>query len=265
MRQEQLHFRRSAAGSQRTGAARGAGVALATVIETWGSAPRPVGSHLVIDADGNFMGSVSGGCVEGAVIAEAAEVIETGKPRMLEFGVADETAWQVGPELRRQDRSCGAGRLKLDLLAAQCRAGGARAAILLTDLETGAQRLVGEGDDGRTRVLCRPDPRGAQPRHRGGRTARVRDGTRAPGQAGARSARCTSRRRWRRWRVSRSITTLRSSIRAPRLPPRRAFPIRADRRMARRGLAAGRARPLDRVLRADPRSQDRRSGADCRA
>ena len=71
-------------------------VALATVVETWGSAPRPVGSHLVIDEEGNFLGSVSGGCVEGAVITEAVDVIEDGKPRMLEFGVADETAWQVG-------------------------------------------------------------------------------------------------------------------------------------------------------------------------
>jgi xanthine/CO dehydrogenase XdhC/CoxF family maturation factor len=61
----------------------GRGVALATVVETWGSAPRPVGS-------------VSGGCVEGAVVAEALEVIESGEPRMLEFGVADETAWKVG-------------------------------------------------------------------------------------------------------------------------------------------------------------------------
>lgn len=74
----------------------GRDVAVATVIETWGSAPRPVGSHLVIDSDGNFEGSVSGGCVEGAVVAEAVDIIETGKPRMLEFGVADETAWQVG-------------------------------------------------------------------------------------------------------------------------------------------------------------------------
>jgi len=71
-------------------------IALATVVETWGSAPRPVGSHLVIDAEGNFQGSVSGGCVEGAVVAEAAEVIADGEPRMLEFGVADETAWRVG-------------------------------------------------------------------------------------------------------------------------------------------------------------------------
>lgn len=71
-------------------------VALATVVETWGSAPRPSGSHLVIDADGNFEGSVSGGCVEGAVVSDAMEVIADGEPRMLEFGVADETAWQVG-------------------------------------------------------------------------------------------------------------------------------------------------------------------------
>jgi xanthine/CO dehydrogenase XdhC/CoxF family maturation factor len=74
----------------------GRGVALATVIETWGSAPRPVGSHLVIDAEGNFLGSVSGGCVEGAVVTEAVDVIASGKPKLLEFGVADETAWQVG-------------------------------------------------------------------------------------------------------------------------------------------------------------------------
>lgn len=74
----------------------GRGVAIATVIETWGSAPRPVGSHLVIDDAGNFLGSVSGGCVEGAVISEAIEVIESGKPKLLEFGVADETAWRVG-------------------------------------------------------------------------------------------------------------------------------------------------------------------------
>ena len=74
----------------------GRGVAIATVVETWGSAPRPVGSHLVIDRDGNFLGSVSGGCVEGAVVTEALEVIETGKARTLSFGVADDTAWRVG-------------------------------------------------------------------------------------------------------------------------------------------------------------------------
>jgi xanthine/CO dehydrogenase XdhC/CoxF family maturation factor len=80
-------------------------VAIATVVETWGSAPRPVGSHLVIDGDGNFQGSVSGGCVEGAVVTEALDVIGSGTPKMLEFGVADETAWRVG-------LSCG-GRIKV--------------------------------------------------------------------------------------------------------------------------------------------------------
>ena len=74
----------------------GRNVALATVVETWGSAPRPIGSNLVVDDEGNFLGSVSGGCVEGAVVTEAMDVIESGKPKMLEFGVADETAWNVG-------------------------------------------------------------------------------------------------------------------------------------------------------------------------
>ena len=83
----------------------GRGVAIATVVETWGSAPRPVGSHLVVDVDGNFEGSVSGGCVEGAVVGEAIEIIASGAPRMLEFGVADETAWRVG-------LSCG-GKIKV--------------------------------------------------------------------------------------------------------------------------------------------------------
>src|SRR4029079_19673025 len=74
----------------------GRAVALATVVETWVSAPGVVGSHLVVDAEGNFIGSVSGGCVEGAVVTEALDVIDSGKPKMLEFGVADETAWKVG-------------------------------------------------------------------------------------------------------------------------------------------------------------------------
>ena len=88
-----------------TWAKAGKGVAVATVVETWGSAPRPVGSHLVIDEDGTFLGSVSGGCVEGEVVTEALDVIGTGKPRLLEFGVADETAWRSG-------LSCG-GRIRV--------------------------------------------------------------------------------------------------------------------------------------------------------
>ena len=74
----------------------GRDVAIATVVETWGSAPRPVGSNLVIDDQGNFLGSVSGGCVEGDVVTEALDVIESGKAKTLEFGVADETAWRAG-------------------------------------------------------------------------------------------------------------------------------------------------------------------------
>ena len=71
-------------------------VAIATVVETWGSAPQPVGSQLVIDGEGNFIGSVSGGCVEGAVVTEALDIIASGRPKLLQFGVADETAWKVG-------------------------------------------------------------------------------------------------------------------------------------------------------------------------
>jgi xanthine/CO dehydrogenase XdhC/CoxF family maturation factor len=76
--------------------ASGRGVAIATVIETWGSAPRPVGSHLVIDQTGFFLGSVSGGCVEGDVMTAALDVIEDGTPRLLEFGVNDDVAWRSG-------------------------------------------------------------------------------------------------------------------------------------------------------------------------
>ena len=68
----------------------GKGVALATVITTWGSSPRPIGSQLVVDDAGAFEGSVSGGCIEGAV------VIKAGKPKLLDFGVTDEQAWDVG-------------------------------------------------------------------------------------------------------------------------------------------------------------------------
>lgn len=71
-------------------------VALATVVSTWGSAPRAAGSQLVCREDGKFAGSVSGGCVEIAVIEAASEVMRTGLPTLLEFGVSDETAWNVG-------------------------------------------------------------------------------------------------------------------------------------------------------------------------
>ena len=71
-------------------------VALATVVKTWGSAPRPAGSHLAVRDDGSFVGSVSGGCIEGAVVGEALAAMQDGKPRRLEFGVTNEQAWDVG-------------------------------------------------------------------------------------------------------------------------------------------------------------------------
>jgi len=74
----------------------GKGAVLATVMQTWGSAPRPVGSQLAVSGEGEMMGSVSGGCVEGAVVVEAAEALADGQSRVLEFGVADETAFEVG-------------------------------------------------------------------------------------------------------------------------------------------------------------------------
>jgi xanthine/CO dehydrogenase XdhC/CoxF family maturation factor len=74
----------------------GKGVALATVVKTWGSSPRPAGAKLAVSETGEFVGSVSGGCVEGAVIEEAQAAIQDGKPRLLDFGVSDEQAWEVG-------------------------------------------------------------------------------------------------------------------------------------------------------------------------
>jgi xanthine/CO dehydrogenase XdhC/CoxF family maturation factor len=76
--------------------AAGRGVALATVVRTWGSSPRPAGSKLAVNDGGDFVGSVSGGCIEAAVITEALEVMAGGAPRVLSFGVSDETAWEVG-------------------------------------------------------------------------------------------------------------------------------------------------------------------------
>ena len=76
--------------------ARDGRVAIATIVDTWGSSPVPVGGQMAVAADGQFQGSVSGGCVEGEVITEAMEVLEGGRPRTLAYGVEDETAWRVG-------------------------------------------------------------------------------------------------------------------------------------------------------------------------
>jgi len=118
---------------------------LATVVQTWGSAPQPVGSQLLIDSDGSFLGSVSGGCVEGAVITEAVDVIESGKPSLMKFGVADETAWELG-------LACG-GKIKVFIESIdEVKAGFLRdilkarrnrlAVATITDLASGETRLV---------------------------------------------------------------------------------------------------------------------------
>lgn len=80
-------------------------VALATVTETWGSSPRPAGSQLAVTASGRMAGSVSGGCIEGAVADIAAKTMSDGVPQLLDFGVTDEQAWEVG-------LACG-GKLKV--------------------------------------------------------------------------------------------------------------------------------------------------------
>jgi xanthine/CO dehydrogenase XdhC/CoxF family maturation factor len=74
----------------------GRDVAIATVTSTWGSSPRPAGSQLVVDNNGAMVGSVSGGCIEGAVVREALDAIADGRPRLLDFGITNEQAWEVG-------------------------------------------------------------------------------------------------------------------------------------------------------------------------
>jgi len=74
----------------------GESTAIATVVDTWGSAPRPRGSRMAITASGRMAGSVSGGCVEGAVADAARTTFATGAPQLLEYGISNERAWEVG-------------------------------------------------------------------------------------------------------------------------------------------------------------------------
>jgi xanthine/CO dehydrogenase XdhC/CoxF family maturation factor len=85
--------------------AAGEQVALATVTETWGSSPRPAGSQMAVTKSGKMAGSVSGGCIEGAVADAALKTMDTGTPQLLDFGVTNERAWEVG-------LACG-GRVKV--------------------------------------------------------------------------------------------------------------------------------------------------------
>ena len=127
----------------------GTGAALATVVATWGSAPRPVGSQLAVSGSGDIMGSVSGGCVEGAVVVEALEALEDGRPRMLKFGVSDADAFAVGlacgGTIRVMVEPVGVGQgIGPDLLEALVEARAARRAVaVVTDTERWARRLIG--------------------------------------------------------------------------------------------------------------------------
>ncbi len=124
----------------------GSGAVLATVVETWGSAPRRAGSQMVVSAAGVMEGSVSGGCVEGAVVAEALEALSRGTAELLEFGVADEDAFAVG-------LACG-GRIRIlvepvgavipvDVLETLVQARAARQQMAyLVNMASGERRLV---------------------------------------------------------------------------------------------------------------------------
>lgn len=134
----------------------GKGAVIATVVETWGSAPRPVGSQLVVSREAEMMGSVSGGCVEGAVVAEALEAVEDGRCRVLEFGVSDDDAFAVGLACGGRIRvmvepvggDVGAGEgLPEDLLARVVEARAARQALgVETDIADWSRRVCTYAD-----------------------------------------------------------------------------------------------------------------------
>ena len=126
----------------------GQGAALATVVQTWGSAPRPVGSQLAISGTGEFLGSVSGGCVEGAVVLAGQQAIQTGACTILEFGVSDDDAFAVGlacgGTIRVMVEPVGPGAgIAADLLAGLCVArAGRRAVACVTDTGRWHRRLI---------------------------------------------------------------------------------------------------------------------------
>lgn len=126
-------------------------VVVATVVDTWGSAPRPVGSQLVIRDDGHMEGSVSGGCVEGAVIVEALEAMEDGQARLLEYGVSDDEAFAVGlacgGRIRVMVEPVG-GAMPVDVLEGLVTAREDRRAVgYVVDLDGNARILSGDFAD----------------------------------------------------------------------------------------------------------------------
>jgi xanthine dehydrogenase accessory factor len=142
----------------------GRGAVLATVIETWGSAPRGAGSQMVVDGAGLMMGSVSGGCVEGAVVLEAAEALAEGRPRVLTYGVSDEDAFAVGlargGTIRVLVEPVAPWVAVLEGLVA-ARAAGA-AVALVTDLASFDRRLVGPAEDAAVDARLRSDRSGVE-------------------------------------------------------------------------------------------------------
>jgi xanthine dehydrogenase accessory factor len=142
----------------------GRGAVLATVIETWGSAPRGAGSQMVVDGAGLMMGSVSGGCVEGAVVLEAAEALAEGQPRVLTYGVSDEDAFAVGlacgGTIRVLVEPVGPWVAVLEGLVA-ARAAGA-AVALVTDLGGFDRRLLMAGEDAAVDARLRSDKSGVE-------------------------------------------------------------------------------------------------------
>lgn len=147
----------------------GRGAALATVVETWGSAPRQAGSQLAISGQGEIMGSVSGGCVEGAVITEALDALQDGNSRLLTFGVSDETAFNVGLacggtiKVLVEPVGDGAQALSADLLADLVAARAERRAVaMVTDLVTWARTLHRPGDEAAIDARFRSDRSGME-------------------------------------------------------------------------------------------------------
>ncbi len=145
--------------------AEGEEVALATVVRTWGSGPRGPGAKMALTRDARIAGSVSGGCVEAAVVEEGCEVLETGTPKLLRFGIADETAWNVG-------LTCG-GSIE----------------IFVEKLDDGLLRAFAEALETRRSLARSAVIRGADV----GRTVLVRDGDSAEGEIGAAALRALER------------------------------------------------------------------------
>lgn len=139
----------------------GAPMGLATVLSTWGSAPRPRGSHMPVHADGRFEGSVSGGCVEADVLALAGEVIRNGRAERRQYGVSDPPAWQVGLpcggsiDILVQPVSAAGFAPELFDTLTQARDRG-KAVFLFTDLDTG--RTQSEPAEGSALFVNRYDP-----------------------------------------------------------------------------------------------------------